>query len=84
MDPAGNTAEMRHHTDRYLGQLSPACLQLAVDFLVALADKDSEEATQELLDIPGFMRVSIFLCKTLDLFQMRNDLRHGCSTPNPF
>ncbi len=61
MDPAGNTAETRHCIDRYLGQLSPACLQLAVDFLVALADKDSEEATQELLNIPGFESVNFFV-----------------------
>ncbi|MBW4471848.1 MAG: hypothetical protein KME45_15765 [Stenomitos rutilans HA7619-LM2] len=55
MDSAGNTAEMRHRIDSYLEQLSPARLQLAADFLAALAEKDSEEATQELLDIPEFI-----------------------------
>lgn len=55
MDSAGNTAETRHRIDRYLEQLSPTRLQLAADFLAALAEKDSDDATQELLDIPGFI-----------------------------
>lgn len=55
MDSAVNTTNIRHRIESYLEQLSPARLQIAADFLAALAEKDSEEATQELLDIPEFI-----------------------------
>ncbi len=55
MDSAVNTTNIQHHIESYLEQLSPARLQIAADFLAALAEKDSEEATQELLDIPEFI-----------------------------
>ncbi len=37
-----------------LNQLSPEKLQLAVDFLASIRDKESQEATDELLSIPNF------------------------------
>jgi PHD/YefM family antitoxin component YafN of YafNO toxin-antitoxin module len=50
-----NTTEIRQQIDQYLEQLSSDRLQLVAEFLAYLADKESEEATQELLDIPGFI-----------------------------
>ncbi len=50
-----NTTEIRHQINQYLDRLSSDRLQLVADFLAYLADKESEEATQELLDIPGFI-----------------------------
>ncbi|MBF2046405.1 MAG: hypothetical protein EDM05_62855 [Leptolyngbya sp. IPPAS B-1204] len=47
--------EIRQRIDRYLDQLSNERLNLVVDFLAYLADRESEAATQELLNIPGFI-----------------------------
>lgn len=55
MNQPMNTSEIRHQINQYLEQLSSERLHLAADFLAYLADKESEEATQELLDIPGFI-----------------------------
>lgn len=49
------TAEMRHQIKEYAEQLSPRSIRAAYDFLAYLADKESEEATEELLAIPGFL-----------------------------
>ena len=46
---------IRQEIDLYLEQLSSDRLQLVADFLAYLTDKESEEATQELLDIPEFI-----------------------------
>ncbi|MHC5933453.1 hypothetical protein [Nostoc sp.] len=35
--------------------MSSERLRLVADFLAYLADKESEDATQELVDIPGFI-----------------------------
>lgn len=50
-----NTSEIRYQINQYLDRLSSERLHLAADFLAYLADKESEEATQELLNIPGFI-----------------------------
>ncbi len=50
-----NTAEIREQINQHLDRLSSDRLQLVAEFLAYLADKESEEATQELLDIPGFI-----------------------------
>lgn len=47
--------EIRQQIDQYLDQLSSACLPLVADFLAYLTDKESEAATQESLEIPGFV-----------------------------
>ena len=47
--------EIREQIDQYLDQLSNERLTLVVDFLAYLADRESEAATQELLNIPGFI-----------------------------
>ena len=46
---------IRQQTDLYLEQLSSDRLQLVAEFLAYLADKESEEATQEILYIPEFV-----------------------------
>lgn len=49
------TAEMRRQIKEYAEQLSPRSISAVYDFLAYLADKESEEATEELLAIPGFL-----------------------------
>ncbi|MGC1396070.1 MAG: hypothetical protein WA828_17560 [Coleofasciculaceae cyanobacterium] len=50
-----STAELRDQVKEYIAQLSPERLLVAADFLAYLTDRESEEATQELLEIPGFL-----------------------------
>ncbi|MEH1862164.1 MAG: hypothetical protein V7L21_30105 [Nostoc sp.] len=50
-----NNTEVRQQISQYLDGLSSKRLELVADFLAYLADKESEDATQELLDIPGFI-----------------------------
>jgi PHD/YefM family antitoxin component YafN of YafNO toxin-antitoxin module len=50
-----NNTEIRQQINQHLDRLSSDRLQLVADFLAYLADKESEQATQELLDIPGFL-----------------------------
>ncbi|MGI8503679.1 MAG: hypothetical protein ACR2LR_21490 [Hassallia sp.] len=50
-----NNTEVRQQINQYLDELSSERLQLVANFLAYLADKESEDATQELLDIPGFI-----------------------------
>ncbi|MCL1474390.1 hypothetical protein [Argonema antarcticum] len=40
--------------ERRLHQLSPERLRVAVDFLAYLQEREENEATEELLSIPGF------------------------------
>jgi hypothetical protein len=47
--------ELQEHIDQYLKQLSLERLQVVADFVAYLADKESEEATQELEKIPGLL-----------------------------
>jgi hypothetical protein len=50
-----NTSELRREISQNLERLSGENLKLVAEFLAYLADKESEIATQELLDIPGFI-----------------------------
>jgi hypothetical protein len=50
-----NTSELRREISQNLARLSGENLKLVAEFLADLADKESEIATQELLDIPGFI-----------------------------
>ena len=51
-----NTAiEIRTDIDHYLNQLSLERLKVVANFLAYLVNQDEEEATQELLNIPGFI-----------------------------
>ncbi|WP_190240937.1 hypothetical protein [Nostoc sp. 'Peltigera membranacea cyanobiont' 210A] len=45
-----NNTEVRQQINQYLDGLSSEHLELVADFLAYLADKESEDATQELLD----------------------------------
>jgi hypothetical protein len=49
------TTEIRHQIEEYIDRLSPERLKVAADFLAYLAERESQEATEELLNIPGFM-----------------------------
>ncbi|MGB3637764.1 MAG: hypothetical protein WBA39_09340 [Rivularia sp. (in: cyanobacteria)] len=50
-----NTTEIRQQINKYLDGLTSERLQMVAEFLAFLEDKESEAATQELLDIPGFL-----------------------------
>ncbi|MEI2581739.1 hypothetical protein [Scytonema sp. PRP1] len=50
-----NNTTIREKINQYLDGLSSERLELVADFLAYLADKETEDATQELLDIPGFI-----------------------------
>lgn len=52
-----NETELRQQVKQYVEQLSVEHLAVAADFLAYLLDKESEEATQELLNIPGFLEL---------------------------
>ncbi|MEH2142448.1 hypothetical protein [Nostoc sp.] len=49
-----NTVEIRQQIKEYVDQLSPERLLVAADFLAYLAERDDNEATEELLKIEGF------------------------------
>ncbi len=46
--------KLLQETERRLRRLSPERLQVASDFLAYLEERESSEATQELLNVPGF------------------------------
>ena len=50
-----NTTEIRQQINKYLDGLTSERLQMVAEFLAYLEDKESEAATQELLDISGFI-----------------------------
>lgn len=50
-----NPIEIREQAKQYLDRLSPERLLVAADFLAYLAERESNEATVELLQIPGFL-----------------------------
>ena len=49
-----NVTDIRNQVKQYVDQLSPEKLIVAADFLSYLAERESQEATEELLKIPGF------------------------------
>ncbi len=50
-----NTQELRQQVKEYIDELSPERLLVAADFLAYLAERESNQATEELLQIPGFI-----------------------------
>ncbi|MDM8550904.1 hypothetical protein QUF72_12525 [Desulfobacterales bacterium HSG2] len=50
-----NSVDVRQTIDQYLSQLSLERLNIVAEFLAYPTDKESNDATQELLDIPGFI-----------------------------
>jgi len=55
-----------------LSELSPERLRVADDFLAYLANREMDEATEELLAMPGFLE---------DLRQAEEDIAAGRLTP---
>lgn len=49
-----SNTDIRQQAKEYVEQLSPEKLLVAVDFLAYLVQRESNEATEELLQIPGF------------------------------
>ncbi len=49
-----NTQELREQVKEYIDELSPEKLLVAADFLAYLAERESNQATVELLQISGF------------------------------
>ena len=48
-----STNEMRRQAGARIKSLSPERLQVALDFLAYLEERESKEATEELLRLPG-------------------------------
>jgi hypothetical protein len=48
--------ELRTEIEAYVNQLSGEHLQVVLDLVVDLAQREAEEATQELLAVPGFLK----------------------------
>lgn len=49
------TLEIHHLIKEYIDRLSPERLKVAIDFLAYLVERESQEATDELLKIPGLV-----------------------------
>ncbi len=49
------TLEIREQIEDYIDQIPPYHLGSVLDFVAYLADRKSEDATEELLKIPRFM-----------------------------
>lgn len=49
------TLEIHHQIKEYIDRLSPERLKVAVDFLAYLVEQEHQEATEELLKIPGLL-----------------------------
>ncbi len=49
------TLEIRHQIEEYIDCLSSEGLKVTVDFLAYLAERESQEATDELFSIPDFL-----------------------------
>lgn len=54
MQPKLEKTLLIEEAENYLNQLSTERLKLVVDFLAYLKQKEEEEATEELINIPGF------------------------------
>ena len=54
MEQKQEHVELLEETQSRLRRLSPARLRVAYDFLVYLEEREENEATQELLSVPGF------------------------------
>jgi hypothetical protein len=63
-----NTVEIRQQIQEYVDQLSPERLLVAVDFLAYLADREDNDASEELLKIPGFKQ---------DFAQAKENIKEG-------
>ena len=50
-----STDELRRQASRRIRALSPQRLQVAVDFFAYLQERESNEATEELLRVPGLV-----------------------------
>ena len=61
-----NTVKIRQQIKKYLDQLSPERLLVAADFLAYLAERDDNEATEELLKIEGFKEALVKAKKNVE------------------
>jgi hypothetical protein len=50
-----STIELRRRAKKTIDQLSEPHLRFVTDFLAYIKERQPEEATRELLDIPGFI-----------------------------
>jgi hypothetical protein len=67
-----STLELRRQAKQKVDQLSPKSLKSALDYLGYLEDRDEQDATEELLAIPGFEK---------DMAEARSDVAAGRLTP---
>lgn len=75
-----NPTDIRNQIEEYLERLSPDQLLVAADFLAYLVERESNEATEELLQIPGFVEAfekakkDVATGKLTDWRNIRNDV----------
>ena len=67
-----NDIAIRQQAKEYIDSLSAERLLVAADFLAYLAERESNEATVELLQIPGFIE---------DFAKAKKDIEAGKVTP---
>ena len=67
-----STVELRRRIKRRIDHLSAERLQVAADFVASLEERESNEATEELLTIPGIVRA---------IKKAETDVRAGRLTP---
>ena len=76
-----STVELRRRTKKQIEQLSSQQLKLIADVISYVRDRESEEATQELLDIPGFLesfkrgKRDIRAGRVIDWRKVRDDVK---------
>ena len=75
-----NTSSLQLQIQSYVEQLSPERLTVALDFLAYLVEREANEATEELLAIPGLREelqeaeASIDSDELVDWRDIRHDL----------
>ncbi len=67
-----SNAELLHSTKRRLDALTPQRLRVAADFLAYLEEREADEATAELLALPGLLEA---------LSKAEEDIAAGRLTP---
>lgn len=76
----GQEALLLEQAEKQLRQLSIERLVVAIDFLSYLAEREENEATQELLEIPGFAiafqaaQQEVEAGKVIDFDQIQRDV----------
>jgi hypothetical protein len=75
-----NARHIREQIQSYVNQLSPERLPVVLDFLADLVERESNDATKELLEMPGFIdelreaEAEVTTAELADWRTIRNDV----------